>query len=153
MFCPKCGKADQQEESYCRQCGNWLTDSPKQRRPEAPPETHLKANLVLNAMTIVASFTMAALLYAILGFRPGTHPLIYVAAAMFIAIGAWHIQTLIRTIKLRKQLRRRKGADMVETPSFKGPVTARELSAPTEQPASVTERTTRELHSIPRKLS
>ena len=150
MFCPKCGKPDQVEESYCRQCGVWLPDLSKPQRREAPPEEHLRANIVLNAMTIVASFTMAVLLYAIMGFRPGTHPLVYVSAGMFLAIGGWHIQTLIRTVKLRRQLRRRKVTEPKRTDTLTPPNVG-QITAASQPPASVTERTTRELHAVPRR--
>ena len=68
---------------------------------------HLIANTVLSVLTIVASFTLAILLYAIMGFRSNTHPLIYVTAGLLLAMGGWHIQTLIRTLKLKKQWKRR----------------------------------------------
>lgn len=98
MFCPRCGKAEQLPETFCRQCGLFLPDLSKPVKRELPPEEHLKANTVLNSLTIIVSFTLSILLF---GFRPGTHPLIYVTAGLLIAIGAWHIQTLIRTQKLK----------------------------------------------------
>ena len=58
-------------------------------------------------LTIIASFTLAILLYAILGFRENTHWLIYATAGLLIAIGGWHIQTFIRTRQLRRQWQRR----------------------------------------------
>src|SRR6185295_7020241 len=82
-------------------------DLSKPAKREHPPEEHLKANTVLSVLTIVASFTLATLLYAILGFRSNTHPLIYVTAGLLLGMGGWHIQTLIRTLKLKKQWKRR----------------------------------------------
>ena len=154
MFCPKCGKADQLPETYCRQCGVFLPDLSKPFRPETPPEEHLKNNTILSILTIAASFTMAILLYSILGFRTSTHPLIYVAASMFLAIGGWHIQTLIRTVKLKKQISRRKRpveaeAISLETGSLlESRPTAKLLDPPdltNAVPASITENTTRHL--------
>ncbi|MEO6390372.1 MAG: zinc ribbon domain-containing protein [Pyrinomonadaceae bacterium] len=107
MFCPKCGKADQASETYCRHCGVFLPNLAKLFKSETPPAEHFKSNTVLAVLTIVASFTLAALLYAVLGFQPNTHPLIYVAASFFVAIGGWQIQTLIRTLMLKKQFERR----------------------------------------------
>lgn len=150
MFCPKCGKAEQLPETYCRQCGVFLPDLSKPFKREIAPEEHLKANTVLSAMTIVTCFAMAALLYAMLGFRPETHWLIYVAAGMFLAIGGWHIQTLIRTVKLKKQIKRRK--PVVETEAAGSALEARTTSKlldPADMtnavPTSVTENTTRHL--------
>lgn len=108
MFCPKCGNADQSPETYCRQCGVYLPDLTKPAKGPAPPEQHVTANIVLSSMTIVASFTLAILLWSTLAFRPDTHPLIYVTAGLLGAMGCWHVQTLWRTILLRKHLKNSK---------------------------------------------
>ena len=150
MFCPRCGRADQTPETYCRQCGLFLPDISKPLKRESPPEEHLKANTVLSLMTICASFTLSFLLFLILGFRSFTHPLIYVTAGILLAIGGWHIQTLIRTSMLKKQWKRR-------VPLSEAQATPMELrSTPTARlldqadfadaiPASVTEHTTKHL--------
>ncbi len=159
MFCPRCGKAEQLPETYCRQCGLFLPDLSKPVKRELPPEEHLKANTVLNSLTIIVSFTLSILLF---GFRPGTHPLIYVTAGLLIAIGAWHIQTLIRTQKLKKQWKRRAPlteiqAALPETqPAFESASTARLLDQAdfaNTLPASVTENTTRHLAERPQPKS
>src|SRR5471030_2237280 len=103
MFCPKCGNPNQSPETYCRQCGTFLPDLSKASKRESPPEEHIKVNTVLSLMTVVVSFTLAILLYALLGFRDSTPPIIYAAAGLLIAMGSWHIQTFIRTRKLKKQ--------------------------------------------------
>ena len=107
MFCPKCGKADQIAETYCRQCGTFLPDLSKPVKKESPPEENLKVNTVLSLMTVIVSFTLAILLYVFLGFRDNTHPLIYATAGLLIAMGGWHIQTFIRTRRLKKQWKHR----------------------------------------------
>lgn len=154
MFCPQCGKSEQEPETYCRQCGIFLPDLTRRFKREATPEEHLKVNLVLSSMTIVASFTLAVLLYTILGFRPETHPLVYVAAGFFLAIGGWQIQTLIRTWKLRQQWQRRPkpvieaGSGQSSPPTFAKRQTARQLGEADFSeltPASVTEGTTKNL--------
>jgi hypothetical protein len=151
MYCPRCGKAEQQSETYCRQCGLFQPDISKPVKREIPPEDHLKANTVLNALTIIVSFTLSFLLFAV---QPGRHPLIYVTAGLLIAIGAWHIQTFIRTQKLKQQwTRRTPGAESLSAwdeaqPAFK-PATTGKLLAEADfsntAPASVTETTTRHL--------
>src|SRR5258708_30788156 len=100
MFCPRCGRAEQLPATYCRQCGLYLSDVSKLGKRERPPEEHLRANTALSVLTIIASFSLSILLYAILGFRPNTHPLIYVTAGLLLGIGGWHIQTFIRTLLL-----------------------------------------------------
>lgn len=156
MFCPRCGNPDQLPETYCRQCGVFLPDLSKPIKREAPPEEHFKANTVLSVMTIVVCFTMAVLIYLMLAFRPDTHPLTYVSAGMFIAIGAWHIQTLIRTLKLKKQFGKRMRPSDTDSaqPSFEARTTSKLLDPadPADTiPVSVTENTTRHLREkVPR---
>lgn len=158
MFCPRCGKAKQLPETYCRQCGVFLPDLLKPVKPESPPEEHLKANTFLSLLTIIASFTLSILLYAILGFRSDTHPLIYVTAGLLMGMGGWHIQTFIRTRQLKKQWKRRTPltepeAVLHETQTaFESASTAKLLDhadfADTF-PASVTEHTTKHLAEKP----
>jgi hypothetical protein len=154
MYCPRCGKAEQEAESYCRQCGFYLPDLSKSSKRGAPPEEHLKANTVLSVMTIITCFTLAFLLFLIMGFRSFTHPLVYVTAGLLIAMGGWHIQTLIRTLMLKTQWKRRVPLTEIPTPSievqpeFKSVPTGKLLDQANFEnavPASVTENTTRHL--------
>ena len=154
MFCPKCGKAEQLPETFCRQCGLFLPDLSKSGRRELPPEDHLKANAVLSSMTIITSLTLSILLFAFFGSSSDTHPLIYVTAGLLIGIGAWHIQTLIRTQKLKKQWKRRTPITEIGTALHQPPppiesATTAKLLDPADLsgtiPASVTENTTRHL--------
>ena len=155
MYCPRCGRAEQVPETFCRQCGLFLRDLSKPVRREIPPEEHLKANTVLNALTIVVSFALSILLFAIV---PDKHPLIYLTCGILIAIGAWHIQTLIRTQKLKKQWKRRTPLSEIEAgfpetdQAFKSASTAHLLDQADFEntvPASVTEHTTRHLAERP----
>jgi len=155
MFCPKCGKADQSPETYCRQCGVFLPDLSKPRKGEHPPEEHIKVNSVLSLMTVIVSFTLAILLYAIMGFRPGTHPLVYLTASLLLAMGGWHIQTFIRIRKLKKQLKQRIPRSEKDDPvELEGVSTSKLLDKPdysSAAPISVTETTTKHLEvKVPR---
>lgn len=155
MYCPRCGKADQAPETYCRQCGLFLPDLSKPLKRELPPEDHLKANAFLNALTIIVCFTLSFLLFA---FQPGSHPLIYATSGILIAIGAWHIQTLIRTQKLKKQWKRRTPlTDVTAEPvqSVNSASTAKLLDQADftdAVPVSVTESTTRNLATPPKRV-
>jgi len=113
-------------------------------------------------MTIVASFTLSFLLFLVLGFRSFTHPLIYATAGILLAIGGWHIQTLIRTLLLKKQWKRRAPLSEIqaatpETPmAFKSAPTAKLLDGADFAdtiPVSVTEHTTRHLAEPPQPKS
>jgi hypothetical protein len=101
------------------------------------------------------SFALSFLLFAVV---PDKHPLIYVAAGLLIAIGGWHIQTLIRTQKLKKQWKRRAplAEDEARLPEtervFRSASTAKLLDQAdfaNAVPASVTENTTRHLVERP----
>lgn len=145
MFCPKCGKSDQAPEAFCRGCGTYLPDLNKPLKGSATPQQHVTANIVLSSMSIVAGITMAILLWSILGFRPETHPLIYVAAGLFMAMAIWHVQTLWRSILLRKQIklvRPQPANEQLPEANFENIV-----------PASVVERTTRDLSGAKRNSS
>lgn len=154
MYCPRCGKGDQLVETYCRQCGIFLPDLSKPFKPELPPEEHLIANTVLSVLTIVTSFTLAVLLYLVLAFKPDTHPLIYVTAGLLLAMGGWHIQTLIRTQMLKRQWKRRARKPEIEAALQEqlGPMRAASTGRLLDDadfenavPTSVTEHTTRHL--------
>lgn len=149
MYCPKCGKANQVPETYCRQCGLLLPDLSKPKKSKQTPEDHVKANLILNAMTVITCFTLAILLYSLVAFRADTHPLIYVTAGLLIAMGCWHTQTLWRSILLRKHFKklRREKDDPAELPQRLVEVNKR-LNEPDFDnviPASIVEGTTRQL--------
>lgn len=104
-------------------------------------------------MTIVASFTLAFLLFLILGFRSFTHPLIYVTAGILIAMGGWHIQTLIRTLLLKTQWKRRMPLSD-DSMAFKSATTGKLLDQANFTgaiPTSITEHTTRHLSATRRE--
>ena len=102
-------------------------------------------------MTICASFTLSFMLFLVLGFRSFTHPLIYVTAGILLAIGGWHIQTLIRTLMLKKQWQRRTPlSEIKSTPTAK---LLNQADFTDVIPASVTEHTTRHLSETPQPKS
>jgi hypothetical protein len=105
-------------------------------------------------MTIIVSLTLSFLLFAVV---PDKHPLVYVTAGLLIAIGAWHIQTFIRTQKLKKQWKRRtplteiQAAPSETQPELKSASTAKldKADFAGTLPTSVTEQTTRHLVERP----
>ena len=148
MFCPKCGRSDQSPESYCRGCGTFLPDLSKPVKGPIKPEEHVKVNMVLSAMTVVAAFTLSALLYTQLAFRPDTHWLIYMTAALLLAMGIWHLQVVWRTLQLRKHFKKPVGNTAQELADGRAAKTGKLLDDADFQdmvPASVTDRTTSHL--------
>lgn len=104
MFCPKCGKSEQSAETFCRQCGVYLPDFDKIERRESTPAEHLKANLVLNVMTAVASLALAITLYVRFLGEEDTPFIIYLTAGFLTAMFAWQAQVFWRNLKLKKQI-------------------------------------------------
>ncbi|MEP6947169.1 MAG: hypothetical protein ABJA02_14710 [Acidobacteriota bacterium] len=149
MFCPKCGQPDQTPESYCRQCGTYLPDLNKPVKAPIKPEEHVKVNMVFSAMTVVASFTLSAMLYIVLGFRSDTHWLIYMTAALLLAMGIWHTQVFWRTLQLRKHFKKPKASEELEAVSVqKTGKLLEEADFDNIVPASVTDHTTRHLTAV-----
>ena len=149
MFCPKCGKADQTENTFCRQCGNFLPDFDKLKRREIPPEEHLKANSVLNIMTAIASLTLAILLYVFFLGKENTPVIIYITAGFLTAMFAWQVQVFVRNLKLKKQIISPKRAEDKESPKEIDTFQTKELLNEADfkdiVPISITENTTRQL--------
>jgi len=149
MFCPNCGKADQKENTYCRQCGKYLPDFDKIKRREIPPEEHLKANSVLNIMTAIASLTLAILLYVFFLGKENTPVIIFITAGFLTAIFAWQVQVFWRNLKLKKQIILPKRAENEEKSKELKSVQTNELLDEADFsdiiPASVSEYTTKNL--------
>jgi ABC-type nickel/cobalt efflux system permease component RcnA len=145
MFCPKCGQPDQTPESYCRQCGIFLPDLNKPVKGPIKPEEHVKVNMVFSGMTVVASFTLSALLYSILGFRSDTHWLIYMTAALLLAMGIWHTQVFWRTLQLRKHFKKPKRTAEIAAQDSGSDKALNQADFGNIVPASITDRTTRHL--------
>jgi hypothetical protein len=154
MYCPKCGKADQPPETFCRQCGNYLPDFDKPDKKQTTPEDHIKANAALSILTATASLTLSILLFLIFKNIPDTHPIIYVTGGFLIAITAWQIQTFWRTMLLRKHFKQQKkqpessAANQNAPPEFETKPTNQllpEADFENYVPASVIEKTTNKL--------
>lgn len=155
MFCPRCGKADQQPESFCRQCGIFLPDFDKLISKEIPPEEHLKANSVLSLMSVIVSGTLAVLLHVFFTFRTGDTPpliLINITAGVLTGMFFWQAQAFWRTRQLKKHFPKREKEEKFKT---KAPDTNRLIEPASERellneadfsnavPLSVTENTTK----------
>ena len=148
MFCPNCGKADQNVNSYCRQCGKFLPDFDNLKKRETSPEEHFKVNIVLNVMSGVVSITLAILLYSFFLGKENTPPIIYVTAGFLTAMFAWQVQVFIRNLKLKKQLLNKKVVETSEEKVLKNAETKKLLNEPDYDnyvPASVTEYATKSL--------
>lgn len=154
MFCPKCGKADQEENTYCRQCGTFLPDFDDVKKNEITPEVHLKANTYISLMTGIVSLSFSIVLFSMFLGREETPKIIYVVAGFLFAMFAWQAQIFWRTWELKKEFNKRKGYQNESSPNkdksvFNKTNETNELLPEADLsnivPASVTENTTTKL--------
>jgi hypothetical protein len=150
MFCPKCGKPEQKENSYCRQCGTFLPDFDQNKNKEISPEQHFTANFALNIMTGVASLGLAITLYIMFLGRDDTPFVIYLTAGFLTAMFFWQAQIFWRTRLLKKQFpkRRTDEQEMIPNNQIESVETNKLLNEPDLNqvvPISVIENTTQDL--------
>lgn len=120
MFCPNCGTADQKENSYCRNCGEFLMDSSKNLNliysflGITTPEKQLTLNLIINFLGLLLCVTLIGFLkgYYDAGETknpPVTTPnIIYFVYAFLILIAAWQILGIVFAANLRSKFNHRK---------------------------------------------
>lgn len=152
MFCQNCGKGDQQENTFCRQCGEYLLDLKNVRKrgfSGKTPDENIRTSLFLNLLSSIVSFLMAILLFATHLGRPDTPPVVFLAAALFIVIGIWQMINLVVGLRLKKHFDKRKENPDVAEDVAAPPEKTRELLDQADLtdfvPASVTEQTTKNL--------
>ena len=170
MYCPKCGKGEQQAESYCRKCGEYLIDYTRRSfllsklLGVAMPTTQIYLNLALNLITIFTSFLLIGFLngyYDALEERTGEGApnVIYLVYAFLVGISLWQFLSIIVSVRLKSKLGRKKSAmDSVRsenTPeNFPAEETQKILMHPVTAdttPLSVTEDSTRMLNTLNNK--
>lgn len=157
MFCPNCGKADQQKDTYCRSCGEFLPNLNGKYKKRETPADQFKATLIFNIMSAFAAFSMAILLYVFHLGNPNTHWSVYLAAALLISIASWQTASYFNNRKLKKRFIREKETETdAEIEAVEMPKTKRSLNEADfsdDVPASVVEHTTRRLQVENRKNS
>ena len=163
MFCPGCGNPNQRENTFCRQCGNFLPDlSGKLAKYGKKTETSqelIRTNLILNLMSAVVSIVSAIALYILFWNRGSEFAAVFAIAAFLLAMGGWQLSTFFNGLKLRKKfnLNTNQAAQTAQayTPNEVERIKTNELlteaNFSSTLPQSVTENTTRQLSEIPRK--
>ena len=164
MFCPKCGKGEQNANNYCRGCGEFLPDFEKKNRIEfggATPEEQIRTNLVLNLLSALVSLTLGILLL-VFYWKQDVNPLINISAAFLIAMSGWQASTFFVGLKLRRSFqKRREGSatdNKIEQQNKFDAAKTKELLSEADftnvVPASLAENTTKILsENISRKSS
>ena len=155
MYCPNCGKADQKENTFCRQCGGFLTDFTKKKKPSLggdTPEEQIKTNLHLNLMSGFVSLALAIALYTTFRGQDAA-PVIYLTIGFLLAMCGWQFTTFRIGLKLKKNFDNRREIEHSE--SFRESQNQFEAAHTKEllkeadfeniAPASVTENTTKTL--------
>jgi len=166
MYCPNCGTAEQQANSYCRNCGEFLPDISGKNKLAfggSTPEEQIRTNLFLNLLSAIVSLILAIALYATFWNRGDTLPIVYVVAAFLLAMSGWQVSTFIVGLKLRKNFDKRKssteadGREQENTKNFEPAKTRELLDEPNLDnivPTSITENTTKNLsEKVKRKSS
>lgn len=154
MYCPKCGKAEQKEKTFCRNCGEFLPDLSRTKGSASfggdTPEDQIKVNLVLNLLSALVSLFFAVALYVTFHDRD-TPTIVYLAAAFLLAMSAWQFSTFYIGLKLKKHFSREPEVSVPDNPtqaSIKAEQSKKSLNEADFEsivPASVTENTTKTL--------
>jgi hypothetical protein len=155
MFCSNCGKAEQKENTYCRSCGEFLSDSKKKNKIAFggnTPEEQINVNLFLNLLSAVVSLILGIALYWTIWDKGDISPIIYIVAAFLLAMSGWQFSTFAVGLKLKKTFRKRKSNAEKEESSEEKPLAAaktkellNEADFSNVVPTSVTENTTKHL--------
>lgn len=163
MFCPKCGKSEQQSETYCRQCGEFLTDLNKNNNLAFggnTPEKQIKTNLFLNLLSAIVSICSALTLYLTVWLGVENSAVLLIIAGFLLAMSGWQFSTFAVVLKLKKNFAKRKESQFSESEPavqihFK-PAETKQLLKEADindiVPPSVVENTTKNLsEKTPRK--
>jgi hypothetical protein len=175
MFCPNCGKGEQTPDSYCRSCGEFLTDFSARSYlihrllGGSSPKSQLTLGIAINVLTGLAAALLLGFLnghYDALHTRTGESPphVIYYVYAFLGLVFVWQLLGLAINNRLKRKLggeekKGKKGLPAAE-PDGAGkfvasPPTQRTLEPghtdPAAGPESVTQHTTKLLDKLPRR--
>lgn len=150
MFCPKCGKGEQQTNAYCRGCGEFLQDWSKSVRLAwggATPAQNVLTTLFFNILSAVFALLVAVAL--LLTFYGQGHPPLAVplAVSFSLCIAGWQISSFFVSLKLRRQFQRRQAAaqkfnELSILPKATNNALPAADTANIVRPSSITENTT-----------
>jgi hypothetical protein len=160
MFCPNCGKSEQIPKSYCRNCGEWLTNSGKKNQSGfdgQTPQDNIRLTLFLNFFSAIAGFGSAIALYATFLGRENTPMVVYAVAAFCLCIGIWQVSNIYTGLKLRSRFNAAQNKEDDTLPELAAGEAKQDYVLPPAdtqefiKPFSVTEDDTKILDKLPRK--
>jgi uncharacterized membrane protein YuzA (DUF378 family) len=159
MFCARCGKGDQETDSYCRSCGEFLVDSSSRSSLIIRilginnPDKQLSLTLAIDLLTAVIS---GFLLFSLMGYFDATEKvtgvptsrLVYVLYAFLGLVCVWQLFSFTVGTTYKKKLRARRRAHLKSTEV----VTSLPPANPADAtPIAITEETTRNLERVARR--
>ena len=154
VFCSKCGKGDQETDSYCRNCGEFLVDgssrSPLVNRVFgiSNPEKQISLTMTIDLLTTIFS---GVLLFALMGYFDATEqktgiptsPLVYVLYVFLTLVALWQLFSFTVGTRLKRKLKASRQANLrLQPPSEQSLPPAHEKDV---IPITITEQTTRKL--------
>jgi hypothetical protein len=147
MFCPNCGKPDQEENTYCRQCGEFLVGTKRLGAFNfggVTPRQNINAISLLSLIAALISLFAAWWMY----MTRFEFPLaLFFGAAILLCNAFWHAANIYTSRKLASRILQNPKGEKGRTAM--PPAETRELLEPADMssviPATVTENTTRQL--------
>ena len=161
MFCPKCGKGEQTPDSYCRSCGDFLTDAGNSTSLMtrilgiSNPEKQVKFTLTIDLVTAIVS---GLLLFFLMGYFDGAYaktgipapPIVYLVYVFLGFVSLWQLLSFTVGTAYRKKLTAAKKTALAENESdTRGSLPPADVKNVVAN--SVTEQTTRNLDKVPRR--
>ncbi|MDQ3632969.1 MAG: hypothetical protein M3405_00455 [Acidobacteriota bacterium] len=165
MYCPNCGRSDQTENTYCRQCGEFLNDFKKKSKNLSfggeTPQEQIRTNLVLSLMSAIVSIASGLYLFVRFSDLGSEFQLVLLTAGFLLAMGGWQLSTFYVGLKLRKTFNKNQIITEVENDiaakNKLNDLTTNELlpkaDFSNDIPISVVENTTRKLKEKIKRLT
>lgn len=154
MFCPNCGNPDQEENSYCRQCGEFLVSSKRLGAFNfggVTPRQNVNAISLLSLIAALISLFAAIWMYIT---RFNLPLALFFGAAVLLCNAAWHLSNIYTARKLASRILKSPKDETRHRQEIHGAPT-KDLLEPADMsdhiPATVTEDTTRHLVTPKRK--
>lgn len=141
MYCTGCGTELNSDLNYCNRCGSRVAKG-----------TSGVAENLSQAVSYVGGFGLLGFIFAIAVMAKRDVPVMALVAISFFYLSALSIICWLMIRQVAALTNKRSGGDRPEEQnapqSYLRPLTTAQLPEPTEQPASVTEHTTRTLDKV-----
>lgn len=119
MFCPDCGKADQKENTYCRNCGEFLIDTTDNLNlilklfGISTTEKQVSVNFIINFVGFLLTTLLLGFLMGY--FRAGedkvppveTPTIIYFVYAFLLFISIWQLLSVVFALNIKNKFRKK----------------------------------------------